>query len=163
MALLDSPMFLSYNQNTMLLTIEKVSILQEVEFFAGTPGNLLAAVAQIVEEVEIEPNAPVIREGDIEDCLYIIVSGKVRVHSNDQTLNLLGPGRSVGELAVIDPEPRSASVTAIERTTLFRLAKAPFDEVMARRPEIAQGVMRALTRRIRELSLMVANQTNAKE
>lgn len=147
----------------MLLTIEKVAILQGIEIFAGAPGALLAAVAQIVEEVELEAGAPLITEGEVEDCLYIIVEGQVRIHSNGQTLNTLGPGRSVGELAVLDPEPRSASATTLERTLLFRIDKAPFDEVMALRPEIAQAVMRALVRRIRELSRMVTTPTSAKE
>ena len=69
----------------------------------------------------------------------------------------------MGELAVLDPEPRSASATTVERTLLFRIDKAPFDEVMALRPEIAQAVMRALARRIRELSRMVTAVTPAKE
>ncbi len=147
----------------MLLTIEKVAILQGIELFAGTPGALLAAVAQIVEEVELPAGAPLIIEGDVEDCLYIIVEGQVCIHSNGRTLNTLGPGRSVGELAVLDPEPRSASATALERTLLFRIDKAPFDEVMALRPEIAQAVMRALVRRIRELSRMVTAANPTKE
>lgn len=147
----------------MLLTIEKVAILQGIEIFAGAPGALLAAVAQIMEEVAVEAGAPLITEGAVEDCLYIIVEGQVRIHSNGQTLNTLGPGRSVGELAVLDPEPRSASATALEPTRLFRIDKAPFDEVMALRPEIAQAVMRALARRIRELSRMVTTPTPTKE
>ena len=146
----------------MLLTIEKVAILQGIDIFAGTPGALLAAVTQIMEEMEVEAGAPLITEGEVEDCLYIIVEGQVRIHSHGRTLNM-GPGHSVGELAVLDPEPRSASATAVERTLLFRIDKAPFDEVMALRPEIAQAVMRALARRIRELSRMVTAVTPAKE
>ena len=147
----------------MLLTIEKVAILQGIDIFAGTPGALLAAVTQIMEEMEVEAGAPLITEGEVEDCLYIIVEGQVRIHSHGRTLNTLGPGHSVGELAVLDPEPRSASATTVERTLLFRIDKAPFDEVMALRPEIAQAVMRALARRIRELSRMVTAVTPAKE
>lgn len=147
----------------MLLTIEKVAILQGIEIFAGAPGALLAAVAQIVEEVEVEAGAALITEGDVEDCLYIIIEGQVRIHSRGQTLTILGAGRSVGELAVLDPEPRSASANAIERTRLFRIDKAPFDEVMALRPEIAQAVMRALVRRIRELSQLVTDKGAPKE
>ena len=134
----------------MLLTIEKVAILQGVDIFTGTPGYLLAAVAQIIEEVELEPGHTFIEEGALEDCVYIVVDGEVRVHSNDQTRALIGAGQTVGELAVLDPEPRSASVSAVGHVHLFRIAKEPFDEVMADRPEIAQAVIRALTRRIRE-------------
>ena len=144
----------------MLLTIEKVAILQGMDIFAGTPGHLLAAVAQIAEEVELHPGEALIVEGALEDCLYVVIEGQVRVHSNGQTLTTLGPGHSVGELALLDPEPRSASVNAVGEVRLFRIDKEPFAEVMLRRPEIAQGIMRALARRIRELTQMVTAKHN---
>jgi CRP-like cAMP-binding protein len=55
----------------------------------------------------------------------------------------------VGELAVLDPDPRSASVTATSDTFLFRIDKEPLDEALADRPEIALGIIRALSRRLR--------------
>jgi CRP-like cAMP-binding protein len=106
--------------------------------------------------MELEPGQTFIEEGALEDCMYIVVDGKVRVHNNGQTIILLEPGNTVGELAVLDPEPRSASVTAEDKVLLFRLAKEAFDEVMADRPEIAQGVIRALTRRLREQGRLAA-------
>jgi CRP-like cAMP-binding protein len=62
-------------------------------------------------------------EGAVEDCLYVIVDGQVRVHSQGQEILTLGPNQSVGELAMFDPEPRSASVTTLENTFLFRIDK----------------------------------------
>jgi len=141
--------------DSMLLTIERVAILNQVEIFAGTPDYTLAAIAQILEEVELEPGQTFIEKDALEDCMYIVVEGKVRVHNNGQTIITLGPGNTVGELAVLDPEPRSASVTAEDKVLLFRLAKEAFDEAMADRPEIAQGVIRALTRRVREQGRLV--------
>lgn len=140
----------------MLLTIEKVAILRTVDIFANIPDYVLASVAQIIEEVELEPGDTFIQEGAIEDCLYIVVEGEVRVHSQNRTIITLGPGKSVGELAVLDPEPRAAAVTAVRPSLLFRLDKEPFDEVMADRPEIAQGVIRALCRRVREQGRLMA-------
>lgn len=134
----------------MLLTIERVALLQGVDIFAETPAHVLASVARIVEEVELLPGEKFIREGDTDNCLYIVIDGEVRVHHGEHTLLVLGPGKTVGELALLDPEPRSASVTAVDNAFLFRIDKIPFDEVMADRPEIAQGVIRTLTRRIRE-------------
>jgi len=133
----------------MLLTIEKVAILRKVAIFAATPDHVLASVAQIATEETFEPGQLIMREGDFGDFMYIVVDGQVRVHKDEQTIVLLDAGASVGELAVLDPEPRSASVTATTGTMLFRIDKEPFDEVMADRPEIAQGVLRALCDRIR--------------
>jgi CRP-like cAMP-binding protein len=134
----------------MLLTIEKVAYLKGVEIFADTPDHLLAAVARITEEVELYPDETIIHEGEVGDSLYIVVEGAVRVHSQGKTLLTLGPGAVVGELAVLDPEPRSATVTTEEDSLLFCIKKEPFDEVMADRPGIAQGVIRVLCKRIRE-------------
>jgi CRP/FNR family cyclic AMP-dependent transcriptional regulator len=145
----------------MLLTIERVAILNQVEIFAGTPDPILAAVAQILEEVELEPGQTFIEEGLVEDCMYIVVDGKVRVHHDGQTIIVLESGNTVGELAVLDPQPRSASVTTEDKMLLFRLAKEAFDEAMSDRPEIAQGVIRALTLRLRAEGHLIMGKQDA--
>ncbi|NJN84718.1 MAG: cyclic nucleotide-binding domain-containing protein [Caldilineaceae bacterium] len=136
----------------MLLTIEKVAILKSINIFAETPDYVLASVATIAEELDVLPSETFIHEGEYGDCMYIIVDGEVKVHSGERAILTLGPGKSVGELAVLDPEPRSASVTALEATHLFRIARDAFDEVMADRPEIARGVIQALCQRLRMTS-----------
>ena len=145
----------------MLLTIEKVAVLSSVPIFADIPGYVLASVASITEEIELDAHTTFIQEGAIEDCLYIIVDGRVRVHSQGQEILILGAGQSVGELAVLDPEPRSASVSTLEDTLLFRLNKEHFDEVMADRSEIAAGVIRALCQRVREQGRLIASKSSA--
>ena len=139
-----------------MLTIEKVALLRAIDIFAGTPDFVLAAVADIAEEIDLDANASLIEEGALGDCLYVVIEGEARVHSRGQTIITLGPGQSVGELAVLDPEPRSASVPAVGPTRLFKIAKAHFDEVMADRPEIAQGVIRALCQRVRAQGRIMA-------
>jgi CRP/FNR family transcriptional regulator, cyclic AMP receptor protein len=139
-----------------MLTIERVAIMKSVDIFAETPERILASVARIMEEVELVAGETLFQEGDPGDCLYIVVEGELRVYSQGHTLVLLGPGKIVGELALLDPEPRSAAVAASRDTLLFRIDKEPFDEVMADRPEIALGIIRSLARRIRQLGRTVA-------
>ena len=141
---------------SMLLTIERVAIMKSVDIFAATPDHILASVARIVEEVEVAAGESLIREGEPGDCLYIVVEGELRAHSQSRTLMILTPGKIVGELALLDPEPRSASVDAVSDALLFRIDKEPFDEVMADRPEIALGVIRSLARRIRQQGRVIA-------
>jgi CRP-like cAMP-binding protein len=140
----------------MLLTIEIVAILKGVDMFVDTPDYALASVAQICEEVALEPGETFIREGAIEDWMYIIADGQVRVHSRGREIMTLGIGTSVGELAVLDPEPRSADVTSLGDVLLFRIDRQPFEEIMADRPELAQSVIRALCRRIRESARVIS-------
>lgn len=136
----------------MLLTIERVAVLQSIDIFAETPAFILASVARILQEVTLRPGETLIREGDVEDSMYVIIDGQVEVRREGILIITLDPGKTVGELAVLDPEPRSATVTAVDSTLLFCIRREPFLEVMADRPEIAQGVIRALSRRLREQS-----------
>jgi CRP-like cAMP-binding protein len=133
----------------MLLTIERVAFLKGVEIFAHTPDHALAAVARILEEVEVEAGQTFMTEGAFEESMYLVVEGKMRVHTGDKTVNVVGPGETLGEMAVLDPEPRSASVTALEPGRLLRINREPFEEVIADRPEISLGIIRVLSRRLR--------------
>lgn len=144
-----------------MITIEKVAILRSVPIFKSIPDYVLAAVAQITDEVDLGSGETLIHEGDIGDCMYVIVEGEVRVHSRQKTIITLGAGQTVGELAVLDPEPRSASATAAGDVLLFRIGKNAFDEVMADRPEIARGVIRALSQRVREQGRLMASGAGA--
>ena len=133
----------------MLSTVEKVLILKTVSMFSQTPDNVLADVADILEEVNVSENESIFKQGEPGDSLYVIVDGKVRVHDGERLLNYLGESDVFGEMALLDPEPRLASVTAVEETRLFRLEQTPFYELMSERPEVATGIIRVLTRHLR--------------
>ena len=133
----------------MLSTVEKVLALKKVDVFAGTPDETLAAVAGLLEELPLSAGQVVFKKGDLGDCLYLIVYGEVRVHDGEQTLNHLAEGDVFGEMALLDTEPRMASVTAIVDTLLLRLAQEPFFELMDDRPEVARGIIRVLSQRLR--------------
>lgn len=132
-----------------MLVVERVSALHCVDLFARVPGRVLAGVAATAEEVTVEAGSTFIEHGAVEDCLYVVVSGRVRVHRGDRTLVELGAGSAVGELAVFVPQPRTASVTAMEPTLLLRVRKLVLDELLADRPELATGVITALAGRLR--------------
>lgn len=133
----------------MLSIVEKVIILKTVPMFSQTPDNVLADVAGLLDEVDASENETVFNKGDRGDSLYIIIDGKVRVHDGERLLNYLGERDVFGEMALLDPEPRSASVTVVEPARFFRLDQAPFYDLMAERPEVAIGIIRMLTSRLR--------------
>ncbi|MGE5248787.1 MAG: cyclic nucleotide-binding domain-containing protein, partial [Bacteroidota bacterium] len=135
--------------DAMLSTVEKVLILKTVSMFSQTPDNVLADVADLLEEVDVAGHETIFNQGEAGDSLYVILDGKVRVHDGERLLNYLGERDVFGEMALLDPEPRLASVTAEEPTRLFRLDQASFYELMAQRPEIATGIIRVLTSHLR--------------
>ena len=82
--------------------------------------------------------------------MYAVVRGRLRVHRGERTITHLGPGSTVGELAALVPEPRSATVTALEPTTLLRIDRPLLEELLADRPALAAGIIGALVAMVRE-------------
>lgn len=133
--------------------VERVAALHRVDLFAGVPGRVLAAVAEAAEEVRAAPGTVLIEEGAVEAHLFALVEGRVRVYRGDRTLAECGPGVTVGELAVLEPEPRSASVTVLEPTLALRIDKAVLDDLLVEWPELTYGVIAALVTRLRSAAV----------
>ena len=133
----------------MLSTIEKVIILKTVGVFGQLDDPVLAEVAGLLEEEEVAAGETIFAEGDLGTSMYIVVDGEVRVHNGAHTLNHLRERDVFGETALLDPEPRLASVTAVVDTRLLRLDQAPFYEQLEDRIEVARGIIQMLSQRLR--------------
>ena len=133
-----------------MLLIEKVITLKAVEMFARTPEDVLADVAALAEEVRYKAGDVIFSKGDPGESLYVIVQGEVKVHDGDRDLKRLKDKSVFGELAVLDPEPRSASITSVTDTHLLRLDREAFLELMSGNMEVVRGVLSVLCDRIRE-------------
>lgn len=129
--------------------IDRLSVLRSVSIFAGAPEDLMAAISAVLKEVAFPAGARIFSKGDLGDCLYIVAEGQVRVHDGARTLNSLQRGEVFGEMSALDPEVRSASVTALADTRLLRLDRGPLYQVMAQRSEVTQGIVHVLAQRLR--------------
>ena len=98
----------------MITTVEKVLFLKSIDLFRALPGEELAQIAEIAEEQPFAKGDPVFSEGEPGDALYLVVEGAVKVHRGDKELARLSVRDVFGEMAVLDSEPRSASVTVVE-------------------------------------------------
>ncbi len=144
-----------------LTTIEKMMLIRQVPIFSELDAPDLEELSTIVEERIINPQKNLFSEGDAGDAVYLIVKGKVRVYVGggerpETTLNELGPGSCIGEMAVLDHEPRSASVQALERTRTLRVPGEGFKRVMSERPEMSEAIVAELVRRMRALNAQVS-------
>lgn len=128
----------------MLLTIEKVLILKSVPIFASVPEAQLVDLATIVESEDFSEGEVIIREGDLGTSMYIVASGKVRLFTKDTELGTLGNRAVFGELAALDPEPRAASIEALEDCTLLRLDGESLYDLMSGNREVTRGIIRVL-------------------
>lgn len=114
----------------MLLTIEKILILKSVNIFSSVTEAQLTDIATIAESVEYSAGESIIRRGELGTSMYIVANGKVRITGGPQELGILGTRTVFGELAALDPEPRTANVEAVEDCTLLRLGGESLYELM---------------------------------
>jgi len=133
----------------MLTTVEKVIALKKAAVFAEVPDEVLAELAPFLEEVEYSAGETVFEKGELGDCMYLVFEGEIRIHDGDRTLNDLRDGAVFGEMALLDAELRSAAATAVADTLLLRLDQEPLFEVMEDRSEVARGIIRVLSQRLR--------------
>ncbi len=134
----------------MISTVEKVLFLKSVDLFSRIPGEDLAQIAGIAQEVSFEKGELIIQEGEVGDSMYLIIDGQVMVHRLTQELTRLGEKESFGEMALLDNEPRSATVTAVSDVTCLKIEREEFYELMSEKIEIAHGIIHILTHRLRE-------------
>jgi hypothetical protein len=131
--------------------MDKVVLLKEVSIFAAIPHEELVEVAGLLSDRWAEPGERIVEQGELGDCLYVIASGSVRVHDGERTLAQLGRKQFFGELSLLDAEPRSASVSAVDETLLFRLGQNEFYALIADRPQIVHAINRGLCRMVRDV------------
>ena len=128
----------------MLLTIEKVLVLKSVPLLSSVPENQLVDLATIAESVEYEAGEVIMNQGDLGTSMYIVVDGRVRIFDGDEELGDHGDRAVFGELAALDPEPRAASVQAIEDCTLLRIDGDSLYDLMSGNKELTKGIVQVL-------------------
>jgi CRP-like cAMP-binding protein len=134
-----------------MLTVEKVIFLRGVEIFASVHDEYLADVARRMKEVHLAAGETLFKKGDAGTLMYVIFRGKMRIHVEDRVLAELGELDVLGEMAALDPEPRSASATAINDTCLLSLSHRDLRQLMEIDVEVASGLIRTLCQRLRKI------------
>jgi len=139
------------HEEDQLSLIEKVIILKTVSIFADTPDNILSEVATMTTEKFLHKDEMLFQKGEVGTSMYIVVSGKVRVHDGEQTIAKLGERALIGEMAVLSSEPRTASITALNDTLLLSLTQTALFELMWDQHKIVRGIIQVLIQRLRSL------------
>lgn len=134
----------------MYSTIEKTILLKSVSLFHSIPGEDLSRIAQIAEEVNFDAGEPIFKAGEFGDSMYIVMNGSVKIHIEDQHIATLGKGECLGEMALLDQDPRSADATVEENVILLKISGDAFYEIMNGNMDIMQGIVKLLTGRLRE-------------
>jgi CRP/FNR family transcriptional regulator, cyclic AMP receptor protein len=132
----------------MRMRMRKAESLRCLSEFADVPAKELVALSKYFDEMDYAKGSVLMREGDIGRQAFVIVDGSVAVTLRGKQLAVLGRGEVVGEMALMDGEPRSATVTALEDVRTLVASRLDFGE-FTERPEGWRALARALSRRIR--------------
>lgn len=134
----------------MLLTIEKMIILKSINLFSEVSQNDLLSLATHVKEIEYTKGEKIIQQGDLGTSMYIIVNGEVDVIVDENKAVTLGEKEVFGELAALDPEPRSATIIANSDVLLFKIESSVIYDLITIYQNVAKAIIGILCQRIRE-------------
>ena len=128
---------------------ESADYLSGVSFFEGFTSDELSRVASLSGELTVGSGAVVIDQGDTGVDCYVIVEGSASVRIRDEEVATLSAGDMVGEMALIDHRPRTASIVATSDMRLLRFNSRQFRQLLAEMPKAEERVMTTLTERLR--------------
>jgi cAMP-dependent protein kinase regulator len=127
------------------------SYLHNVPMFRSCTIAQLDRLAQLGDALAFTDGADIVREGTAGDAFYVLASGKARVTRGGREVGALGPGDYFGELALFDPAPRNATVTADGPVSCVALARDAFTQALNETPAIRDTLLHGMAHRLHEL------------
>jgi CRP-like cAMP-binding protein len=129
---------------------ERIQFLKQTELFQSVPDDLLETIDEYLSEVRLSAGDTLFDEGDIGDAVYVIRDGVILLRSEGVHLLARRRGECVGEFALIDDGPRSATAAAESDAVLYRWDRWRFQETLSRNASVANGIFRMLTGKLRQ-------------
>ena len=140
------------------------AVLEHNFLFYGLPDTTIDAVAALAHRAVYPENWLIFSQGDDGDALYGIASGQVRIFTADDKgheifLNILGPGETFGEIALLDGLPRTASAMTTAPTVLVIIPRRHFLALLGKNPELTLHLIELLCSRLRRVSKLIEETT----
>jgi CRP-like cAMP-binding protein len=137
-------------------------LLRKVSIFSQFPDKDLEALAAGTVERTFEKDALIVGAEDAGDALFVIAAGKVKVvlygeSGREVILSVLKEGDFFGEMSLLDNQPRSANVRAIEHTKALILSREVFHQALQRGPMLAIPILAEMSRRLRRADESIGN------
>lgn len=136
------------------MAVPPLSVLQKVPLFHSLPEAEIAPFGDLMRERSYPKGSVILFEDDPGDALYVVANGQVKVvligeDGREVILSVLGEGTFFGEMALLDDEPRSAHVIAMEDSVVLALRREDFRARLRASPEVGIALLRELSRRLR--------------
>src|SRR4026208_435946 len=133
------------------VALSPMEVLRKVPLFSGLGEADQAAFAELTRERSYPKGGVIVCEADPGDALYLVAAGQVKVvliaeDGREVILSVLGEGAVFGEMSVIDEEPRSAPVIAMEDSVLVVLRREDFQHRLRQSPDVSIALLKELSR-----------------
>jgi CRP/FNR family transcriptional regulator, cyclic AMP receptor protein len=131
---------------------KKVESLKRAPLFADLSRKELAQLARLTDDAEVPVGRVLCKEGELGREFFVLVEGQVDVTRDGKRVATAGAGDFVGEISLLERTSRTATVTAKTPVRMFVLTPKDFRRVLDANPSVERKVLRALARRVLELS-----------
>lgn len=143
-----------------LASLSAAAVLRRNYLFRGLPDTSLERVSALASRRTYPKGAVIFAQGDPGDALFGVAAGRVRISASgaggqEVFLNIMEPGDTFGEIAVMDGLPRTAGATALDYTTLIMIKRQDFLKLLEREPRLAIHLLKLLCERLRWTSELV--------
>lgn len=128
----------------------KIELLARMPLFSACTQRELGQVATLTVPADIQAGTVLTRQGASGGLAYVIGEGRAEVLRGDRRLATLGPGDVVGELSLIDGEPRSATVRALTDLEVLEISAEDLNRLLRKAPSVRRKLLEALSERLRQ-------------
>lgn len=133
----------------MTTTADRLERLKEVRLFSECTRSQLEHLDELADEIEVQPGTVFVSQGHYSRDAYIVMSGQATVTRDGERVGTAGPGDAIGELSVIEPGMRTATVTAETPMVVLAMNSPQFLTAVEDIPPLAQSLLRSMAKRMR--------------
>ena len=128
---------------------DRQGLLERVPLFSGVSAAGIEELGGIADDMDVPAGTVLTHEGYREGFFFIVVTGSVRIERGGRTIAMIGPGDFLGEIALLDGGPRTATAIADTPCHLLSMTYQMFHELLDASPDIRTAILEAVGRRLR--------------
>jgi two-component system NtrC family sensor kinase len=152
-----------FHMSELIHKEDLVSYISNVSLFNKVDASVLNHLADVTSINSFEADERIITKGDEGNAMYLILSGKCKVHDEEHQVAELKKGEFFGELSLLDSEPRSMSVSTLEPSVLGSISRNDFYEVLMQFPEMTKDMISVINKRLRNQNDVLVREFRGRE
>ncbi|NOX26099.1 MAG: HAMP domain-containing histidine kinase [Deltaproteobacteria bacterium] len=136
---------------------QRLAVLKKIDLFQSLTDEEIGLLCKKISRVHLEEETILFHEGDISRDMYILLAGSLQIFKKNRRLTTIRPPDYIGEMAIIEDKPRSATVIAAAGSDLFKITLQQFSAI-AKRPDALVSIIKTLSQRIRRDNELIADE-----